>query len=63
MWITKTLIESNLLRIIKGNKKSFYRNISNKRQTREIVGPLQKEMGDLVTWVWRRLRYPMLLLP
>ncbi|GAB0175629.1 hypothetical protein GRJ2_000028100 [Grus japonensis] len=46
----KFLIELNLARDIKGNKKSFYRYISDKRKTRENVGPLMKEMGDLVTW-------------
>ncbi|GAB0181828.1 mitochondrial enolase superfamily member 1 [Grus japonensis] len=34
---------------IKGNKKSFYRYVSSKRKTRENVGPLQKENGELVT--------------
>jgi len=29
---------------------SFYRCISDKRKTRENVGPLWKEMGDLATW-------------
>ncbi|GAB0178545.1 mitochondrial enolase superfamily member 1 [Grus japonensis] len=33
----------------KGNKKSFYRYVSDKWKTRENVGPLQKETGDLVT--------------
>ncbi|GAB0197821.1 hypothetical protein GRJ2_002247500 [Grus japonensis] len=42
----KALIELNLARDVKGNKKSFY---SDKRKTRENVGPLWKEMGDLVT--------------
>ena len=50
----KALIELNLARDIKGNKKSsyrqsFYRYIGDKRKTRENVGPLQKEKGDLVT--------------
>ncbi|GAB0180188.1 mitochondrial enolase superfamily member 1 [Grus japonensis] len=45
----KTLIELNLLKDVKGNKKSFYRYISDKKKTRENVGPLWKEMGDLVT--------------
>ncbi|KAJ7427303.1 hypothetical protein WISP_08354 [Willisornis vidua] len=39
----KALTELNLSRDIKGNKKSFYRYISDKR------GLLWKEMGDLVT--------------
>ncbi|GAB0199162.1 mitochondrial enolase superfamily member 1 [Grus japonensis] len=45
----EALIELNLAKDVKGNKKSFYRYISDKRKTRENVGPLQKEMGDLVT--------------
>jgi len=35
---------------MKGNKKSLYRYVSDKRKTRENVGLLWKEMGDLVTW-------------
>ena len=46
----KALIELNLARDIKGNKKSFYRYVGDKRKTRENVGPLRKETGDLVTW-------------
>ena len=34
---------------MKGNKKSFYRYVGDKRKTRETVGPLQNETGDLVT--------------
>ena len=45
----KALIELNLARDIKGNKKSFYRYIGDKRKTRENVGPLWKEMGHMVT--------------
>ncbi|GAB0179621.1 mitochondrial enolase superfamily member 1 [Grus japonensis] len=45
----KALIELNLARAVKGNKKSFYRHISDKRKTRENVSPLQNETGDLVT--------------
>lgn len=45
----KLLLQLNLARDIKGNKKSFCRYNSDKRKTREIVGPLQKETGDLVT--------------
>lgn len=64
MWKTKTLIESNLVRNITGNNKSFYKNVSNKRETREIAGPLQKEMREiLLPGVWRKLRYPMPALP
>ncbi|KFQ85446.1 hypothetical protein N337_12339, partial [Phoenicopterus ruber ruber] len=43
----KALIELNLARDIKGNQKSFYRYVSDKRKTRENVSPLQKETGDL----------------
>ncbi|GAB0175820.1 mitochondrial enolase superfamily member 1 [Grus japonensis] len=45
----KALRELNLARNVKDNKKSFYKYISDKRKTRENMGPLQKEMGDLVT--------------
>ncbi|KFV04324.1 hypothetical protein N340_00281, partial [Tauraco erythrolophus] len=45
----KTLIELNLARDIKGNKKSFYRYIGDERRTRENVSPLWNETGDLVT--------------
>ncbi|GAB0208302.1 hypothetical protein GRJ2_003295900 [Grus japonensis] len=45
----KALRELNLARDIKGNKKSFYRYVSEKRKTRENVGPLWNETGDLVT--------------
>ncbi|KFV20372.1 hypothetical protein N340_07678, partial [Tauraco erythrolophus] len=46
----KALIELNLARDIKGNKKSFYRFVGDKRRTSKNVGPLWKEMGDLDTW-------------
>ncbi|KAK4818277.1 hypothetical protein QYF61_009995 [Mycteria americana] len=36
-------------RDVKDNKKSFYRYVGDKKKTRENVGLLQKEMGDLVT--------------
>ncbi|GAB0178212.1 mitochondrial enolase superfamily member 1 [Grus japonensis] len=45
----KALIELNLARDVKDNKKSFYRYVSDKRRTRENVGPLQNETGNLVT--------------
>ena len=44
----KAMTEINLARDIKGNKKSFCRYISDKSKTRENMGPLQKEMQDLV---------------
>ncbi|GAB0182873.1 mitochondrial enolase superfamily member 1 [Grus japonensis] len=45
----KALIEISLARDVKDNKKSFYRYVSDKRRTRENVGPLQNKTGDLVT--------------
>ncbi|GAB0187691.1 hypothetical protein GRJ2_001234400 [Grus japonensis] len=45
----KALIEISLARDIKGNKKRFYRYVSDKRRMRENVGPLRNETGDLVT--------------
>ncbi|GAB0205074.1 hypothetical protein GRJ2_002973000 [Grus japonensis] len=43
------LIEISLARDVKDNKKSFYRYVSDKRRTRENVGPLWNKTGDLVT--------------
>ncbi|GAB0209530.1 mitochondrial enolase superfamily member 1 [Grus japonensis] len=45
----KALIELNLARDAKDNKKSFYRYVSDKRRTRENMDPLRNETGDLVT--------------
>ncbi|KFV20373.1 hypothetical protein N340_06018, partial [Tauraco erythrolophus] len=45
----KVLIELNLTRDIKGNKKNFYRHVSDKKRSRENIGPLRKEKGDLAT--------------
>ncbi|GAB0185724.1 mitochondrial enolase superfamily member 1 [Grus japonensis] len=45
----QALIEISLARDVKDNKKSFYRDVSDKRRTRENVGPLRNETGDLVT--------------
>ncbi|GAB0209907.1 hypothetical protein GRJ2_003456400 [Grus japonensis] len=45
----KAPIEISLPRDIEGNKKSFYRYVSDKRRMRENVGPLRNETGDLVT--------------
>ncbi|PKU36756.1 rna-directed dna polymerase from mobile element jockey- hypothetical protein [Limosa lapponica baueri] len=36
-------------RDIRDNKKNFYRYVRDKGKTREDVGPLRKETGDLVT--------------
>ncbi|GAB0207663.1 hypothetical protein GRJ2_003232000 [Grus japonensis] len=45
----KALIELNLARDVKDNKKSFYRYVSDKRKMRVNVGILQNETGHLVT--------------
>ncbi|KFQ20880.1 hypothetical protein N332_01897, partial [Mesitornis unicolor] len=45
----KAQMKLNLARDIKGNKKNFYRYISDKRKAREDMGPLWKENGELVT--------------
>ncbi|GAB0210021.1 mitochondrial enolase superfamily member 1 [Grus japonensis] len=45
----KALTEISLARDVKDNKKSFYRYVSDKRRTRENVGPLWNEMSELVT--------------
>ena len=46
----KTLTELNLARYVKGNKKSFYRYVGDRRKTKENIGSLWKEIGDMVTW-------------
>jgi len=46
----KAPTELNLTRGVKGNKKAFCSYDSDRRQTREKVGPLWKEAGDMVTW-------------
>ncbi|GAB0180073.1 mitochondrial enolase superfamily member 1 [Grus japonensis] len=45
----KTLIELNLAADVKGNKKIFYRYVSDQRKTEENVGPFRNDMEDLVT--------------
>ncbi|PKU41856.1 hypothetical protein llap_7831 [Limosa lapponica baueri] len=45
----KAQIELNLSRDIKGNKNSFCKYVSDKKKTKQDVGPLQKETRDLVT--------------
>ncbi|GAB0193475.1 mitochondrial enolase superfamily member 1 [Grus japonensis] len=45
----KALIEISLAREVKDKKKSFYSYVSEKRRTRENVGPLWNEAGELVT--------------
>ncbi|GAB0180070.1 mitochondrial enolase superfamily member 1 [Grus japonensis] len=51
----KALIELNLARNVK-DKKSFYRYVSEKRRTRENVGPIKKETGDLVNWNMKKAK-------
>lgn len=41
-------MKSNLARNVKGNKKGFCKYTGDKTKTRENVGPLLNEMGDLV---------------
>ncbi|KAJ7428463.1 hypothetical protein BTVI_00522 [Pitangus sulphuratus] len=43
------IVDFEIFRDMKGNKKSFYRYIGDKRNTRENVDPLWKRTGDLVT--------------
>ncbi|GAB0176697.1 mitochondrial enolase superfamily member 1 [Grus japonensis] len=45
----KALIELNLARDVKGNKKSFYRYVRDNRKTRENIDPLWKKKRDVVT--------------
>lgn len=48
----KVLIELNLARDIKGNKKGFYRYISAQKNTREMVGPLQRKLEIWSLGIW-----------
>ncbi|KFV17142.1 hypothetical protein N339_01295, partial [Pterocles gutturalis] len=45
----KAQTELNIAKDVKGNRKNFNRYVSNKRRTRENVGPHRKKEGDLVT--------------
>ncbi|CAM4609133.1 unnamed protein product [Caretta caretta] len=45
----KAQLELQLARDVKGNKKSFYRYVNNKKKVRDSVGPLLNEGGNLVT--------------
>lgn len=51
MKFRKNKLEMNLARDIKSNKNGFSKYKDYKRKTRENVGPLLKEMVDLVTRV------------
>lgn len=46
-----------MARGVKGNKKGFWKYISENRKNKEKVGPLLKEMADLGSKTWRSLRY------
>jgi len=45
----KAHLELKLARDVSNNKKGFFNYISNKRKTRDNVGPLLNEAGVLVT--------------
>ncbi|PKU41029.1 rna-directed dna polymerase from mobile element jockey-like [Limosa lapponica baueri] len=45
----KTSLELNLTSDVKVNKKGFFKYIGGKKKTRENVGPLLNETGDMVT--------------
>ena len=45
----KALLELNLAKEVKDNKKGAFKFVSSKRKTRENVGPLLNEMGALAT--------------
>ncbi|PKU33402.1 rna-directed dna polymerase from mobile element jockey-like [Limosa lapponica baueri] len=54
----KAQTELNLARDIKDNKKNLYRYVRDKGKTREDVGPLRKETGDLVTQDMEKAELP-----
>ena len=45
----KVEFEYNLAEGIKDNPKSFYSYVRSKQKTKDVVGPLKSEIGDLVT--------------
>lgn len=45
----KAMLELNLVREVKENKKDLFKCISGNRKNRENVSPLLNEMGALVT--------------
>ncbi|KFQ99157.1 hypothetical protein Y956_03676, partial [Nipponia nippon] len=45
----KALLEQNLVRDAKNNKKGFYRYINQKRKVKESVPPLMRSSGELIT--------------
>ncbi|PKU28011.1 hypothetical protein llap_14872 [Limosa lapponica baueri] len=48
VWKAKSQTELNLAKDIKDIKKNFYKYVRDKGKSREDVGPLWKEMGNLV---------------
>lgn len=47
----------------KGDKKNFYRYISEKRKTRENMDPLWKEWKNYLPRMWRKLGYSTTFVP
>lgn len=47
--LIKAQTEVDLVKDVQGNRKSFFRYVSDKKQIRKNVGPLRKGTGDLVT--------------
>ena len=45
----KALVELNLARDVKDNKKGFYRYIGRRRQAKEGAPPLMKGSGELAS--------------
>jgi len=59
----KARTEVSLSRDIEGNKKSFFRYTSGKKQAKENVSPLRRKQETRVPGIWRRLWYSMTFLP
>lgn len=45
----KARLELNLAKVVKDNKKGFFKHINNKKATRENVGPLLNGKGTIAT--------------
>lgn len=45
----KARLELNLAKVVKDNKKGFFKHIKNKKDTRENVGPLLNGKGTIAT--------------
>lgn len=46
-----------MARDVKDNKKSLCKYTGDKWKTRERMSPLLNKMRDLLTQIWKRLRY------